>query len=93
MILLLRPLLLRQIECIFSGEEEAAAPKDVLRNIGDICLQSARSNLLLLLHLRTCGLLGMQAAFSFVVLLDGLNLLTQVVRNTSRIYEEHASIL
>lgn len=56
-ILLLRPLLLRQIACIFSGEESNASQED-MGHLNDILLRSSRANLRLLIDIRACGLLG-----------------------------------
>ncbi|KAL3711793.1 hypothetical protein TMatcc_000485 [Talaromyces marneffei ATCC 18224] len=57
MVLLLRPLLLRQIARIFSGKEGSDTSQTVLRKMEDTCLQSARTNVRLLVLLKSCGLL------------------------------------
>lgn len=55
MILLLRPLLLKKVRMIFLGYEHEDA-----RDMYDHCLRSARTNVRLLIHLQSRGLLGKQ---------------------------------
>lgn len=60
-ILLLRPLLLRQISYIVSNEEsneDSQVQQNDLQDLNQICLDTARSSLNMLIDLRTCGLLG-----------------------------------
>lgn len=57
MILLLRPLLLKQVACIFSNEESNASQED-LEELNNICFGSARSNLRTMIDLRSYGLVG-----------------------------------
>ncbi|KAI1370794.1 hypothetical protein F4677DRAFT_437509 [Hypoxylon crocopeplum] len=56
-IVLLRPLLLRQIACILSKEESSASQNDLV-DMNDTCLRSARSNLRILIDVRKRGLLA-----------------------------------
>ncbi|KAI0161791.1 hypothetical protein GGR52DRAFT_586018 [Hypoxylon sp. FL1284] len=56
-IVLLRPLLLRQIACIFSKEKSNASQED-LKDMNNTCLRSARSNLRILIDVRKQGLLA-----------------------------------
>ncbi|CAH0051175.1 unnamed protein product [Clonostachys solani] len=55
-ILLLRPLILRQVACIFSNEKSNAAQED-LEYINNNCLKSARSNVLIMINVRSAGLI------------------------------------
>jgi hypothetical protein len=62
-ILLLRPLLLRQISSIVSDNESHVEQTEAdLQNLNLICFGAARSSLNMLIDLRTCSLLG---EFSF----------------------------
>ncbi|VUC29706.1 unnamed protein product [Clonostachys rosea] len=56
LILLLRPLLLRQVGCIFS-KEESSVPQDDLKELNNICLKSARTNVQIMINMRSSDLI------------------------------------
>ncbi|KAK7216108.1 hypothetical protein V2G26_004111 [Clonostachys chloroleuca] len=58
-LLLLRPLILRQVACLFS-DEKSNAPQEDLEYINNNCLKSAWLNVLIMINVRSAGLIKVE---------------------------------